>query len=75
MDIRLTDDDLALQRKARAFTDEVLVPLELECEWNDGLTPDGAADFTRFTPGLLSVLAMKLAGIETEGGWGGEPRH
>jgi alkylation response protein AidB-like acyl-CoA dehydrogenase len=43
MDIRLTADDLALQRKARAFTDEVLVPLELECEWNDGLTPESAA--------------------------------
>jgi acyl-CoA dehydrogenase len=43
MDIRLTGEDLALQRKARAFTDEVLVPLELECEWNDGLTADSAA--------------------------------
>ena len=43
MDIRLTPDDLALQRKARAFTDDVLVPLELECEWNDGLTPESAA--------------------------------
>jgi alkylation response protein AidB-like acyl-CoA dehydrogenase len=42
MDIRLTGEDLALQRKARAFTDEVLVPLELECEWNDGLTADSA---------------------------------
>jgi acyl-CoA dehydrogenase len=40
MDIRLTDDDLALQRKARAFTDDVLMPLELECEFGDGLTPE-----------------------------------
>jgi alkylation response protein AidB-like acyl-CoA dehydrogenase len=40
VDIRLTDEDLDLQRRARAFTDEVLVPLELECEWHDGLTPE-----------------------------------
>ena len=43
MDIRLTPDDVALQRRARAFTDEVLIPLELECEWNDGLTAESAA--------------------------------
>jgi acyl-CoA dehydrogenase len=43
MDIRLSADDHALQRKARAFTDEILVPLELECEWNDGLTSESAS--------------------------------
>jgi acyl-CoA dehydrogenase len=44
MDIRLTDDDLALQRKARAFTDDVLIPRELECEFGDGLTPERHAE-------------------------------
>jgi acyl-CoA dehydrogenase len=43
VDLRLTDEDLALQRRARAFTDDVLVPLELECEHHDGLMPDSAA--------------------------------
>ena len=38
MDLRLAADDLALQQRARAFTDEVLVPIEDECEDNDGLT-------------------------------------
>ena len=38
VDIQLSADDLALQRRARAFTDDVLVPLELECEEHDGLT-------------------------------------
>ena len=57
MDIRLTADDLALQRKARAFTDDVLVPLELECEWNDGLTPESAAS------AKAAVLAADFHGI------------
>jgi alkylation response protein AidB-like acyl-CoA dehydrogenase len=40
VDLRLPADDLALQQRARAFTDEVLLPLEDECEDNDGLTAE-----------------------------------
>ena len=43
MDMRLTQGDAALQDKARRFADEVLRPLELECEEHDGLTPESAA--------------------------------
>jgi alkylation response protein AidB-like acyl-CoA dehydrogenase len=43
MDIRLSAEDRDLQRRARAFSDDVLVPLEDECETNDGLTPASAA--------------------------------
>jgi alkylation response protein AidB-like acyl-CoA dehydrogenase len=43
MDLRLSDADADLQRRARAFTDEVLTPLEDECEANDGLTPESHA--------------------------------
>ncbi|MGZ4132758.1 MAG: acyl-CoA dehydrogenase family protein [Actinomycetota bacterium] len=43
MDIRLSAEDAALARTARDFCDQVLVPLELECETNDGLTPQSAA--------------------------------
>jgi alkylation response protein AidB-like acyl-CoA dehydrogenase len=39
MDLRLTDEDLDLKERARAFTEDVLLPLELECEEHDGLTP------------------------------------
>jgi acyl-CoA dehydrogenase len=42
VDLRLNDEDAALQAKARRFTDEVLVPLEMECEEHDGLMPDSA---------------------------------
>ena len=66
MDIRLTADDLALQRRARTFTDEVLVPLELECEWNDGLTPGSAAT------AKAAVLASDFHGINHATADGGQ---
>jgi len=43
MDLRLTADDRALKERARAFTEEVLIPLELECEEHDGLLPESHA--------------------------------
>jgi acyl-CoA dehydrogenase len=43
MDLRLSRADADLQQKARDFTDQVLVPLEDECEANDGLMPESAA--------------------------------
>ena len=43
MDLRLSAADRDLQRRARAFTDEVLVPLEDECEDNDGLSRESHA--------------------------------
>ena len=39
MDIRLSRTDRELREAARAFTEQVLIPLEDECEANDGLTP------------------------------------
>ena len=41
--MRLTPEDAALAAAARAFCDEVLVPLEDECEAHDGLTPESHA--------------------------------
>jgi acyl-CoA dehydrogenase len=43
MDIRLRASDVELKQRARAFTEQVLIPLELECEEHDGLTPESAA--------------------------------
>jgi hypothetical protein len=43
MDFRLAADDRDLQRRARAFCDEELVPLEDECEEHGGLTPESHA--------------------------------
>jgi acyl-CoA dehydrogenase len=43
MDVRLGPADTELAEKARAFADQVLVPLEDECETNGGLTAESAA--------------------------------
>ncbi len=43
MDLRLTREDRELKERARTFTEQVLFPLELECEEHDGLLPASAA--------------------------------
>jgi alkylation response protein AidB-like acyl-CoA dehydrogenase len=43
MDIRLTREDRELQERARAFTEEHLIPLERECEDLGGLSPESHA--------------------------------
>ncbi len=43
MDIRLDRKDRELQQRAREFTQQVLMPLEDECEALDGLGPESAA--------------------------------
>ena len=40
MDMRLSAADRDLRSKARDFTEQVLIPLEDECEANDGLGPE-----------------------------------
>ncbi|HWO69620.1 MAG TPA: acyl-CoA dehydrogenase [Actinomycetota bacterium] len=47
MDLRLTREDRELQERARAFTEEVLFPLELECEEGNGLSPERHAEVKR----------------------------
>jgi len=67
MDLRLTAEDVDLQRRARAFTDEVLVPLEDECEANDGLTPDSHAAAKR---AILDRGFNAINHAEADGGRG-----
>jgi alkylation response protein AidB-like acyl-CoA dehydrogenase len=43
MDIRLTPEDAQLKARARAFCEQVLIPLEDECEEHDGLTSESLA--------------------------------
>lgn len=40
MDFKLSKEHRELQEKAKAFTQEILFPYEMECEDNDGLTPE-----------------------------------
>jgi alkylation response protein AidB-like acyl-CoA dehydrogenase len=47
VDLRLSPEDRDLKERARAFTAEVLLPLELECEEGDGLSPERLAGARR----------------------------
>ena len=38
MDFNLSKEHLALQAKAKEFTEQVLFPHEIECEENDGIS-------------------------------------
>ncbi|MET0801035.1 MAG: acyl-CoA dehydrogenase family protein [Actinomycetota bacterium] len=66
MDLRLPADDRAVQQKAREFTEHVLMPLEDECEENDGLSPDSHARAKR------SVLEWGFHGINHSTDDGGQ---
>jgi acyl-CoA dehydrogenase len=67
MDIRLSTADRELQQRARDFTDQVLVPLEDECEENDGLTPESAAAAKQ---AVLDWDFHAINHAETDGGRG-----
>src|SRR5678816_2641065 len=47
MDLRIAPEDLELRDRARNFTEQVLIPLELECEEHDGLGAECAANAKR----------------------------
>jgi acyl-CoA dehydrogenase len=67
MDIRLSTADRELQQKAREFTDQVLIPLEDQCEENDGLTPESAAAAKQ---AVLDWDFHAINHAETDGGRG-----
>lgn len=43
----LSEEHRRLQSRVRAFVDEALVPVELECEENDGLSAERVSELTR----------------------------
>ncbi|HEX5936648.1 MAG TPA: acyl-CoA dehydrogenase family protein [Actinomycetota bacterium] len=67
MDLRLSPADRELQQRARDFTDQVLVPLEDECESNDGLTVQSAA---AAKPAVLDWGFNAINHAEADGGRG-----
>ena len=44
MDLRLSDAEAELRRRAREFADAQLIPHELDCEADDGLSEEALAD-------------------------------
>jgi acyl-CoA dehydrogenase len=67
MDLRLDRIDRDLQRRARSFTDEVLIPLEDECEARDGLTPGSAERAKR---AVLDAGFNAINHVREDGGQG-----
>jgi alkylation response protein AidB-like acyl-CoA dehydrogenase len=47
VNLSLSPSQADLQRRARSFAEEVLFPLELECEEHDGLSPERRAEVKR----------------------------
>ena len=66
MDLGLDPADLELQARARDFTQQVLLPLEDECEEHDGLTPASAASAKQ------AVLDWRFAAINHAPEHGGQ---
>ena len=52
MDIRLTPEDARAAGRAREFTEQVLIPLEDECEEHDGLRPRATPPAKARGPGV-----------------------
>ena len=67
MDLRLGGEDVELSKKARAFADEVLIPLEDECEEHDGLT---ATSLTRAKRAVLDWRFNAINHAVEDGGQG-----
>jgi len=65
--MRLSKVDRELKQRARDFTDQVLVPLEDECESNDGLTPESASAAKQ---AVLDWDFHAINHAETDGGRG-----
>ena len=65
--MRLSKVDRELKQRARDFTDQVLVPLEDECESNSGLTPESASAAKQ---AVLDWDFHAINHAETDGGRG-----
>ena len=61
MDIQLTDRQREIQDRSRSFCDAYLVPLELACDEQDGITPAQRA-----------VIAHRLNAVNMPVEWGGQ---
>ena len=68
MDMRLSAADRDLRSKARDFTEQVLMPLEHECEEHDGLTPGEPRD--REAGGARLAASTRSTTPNEDGGQG-----
>ncbi len=66
MDLNLSTHELDIQQRSRRFCDEHLLPLEVQCDEQDGLTPEQLA------PTYQGVLDAHLNAVNMAVEWGGQ---
>ena len=66
MDLSLNARELEIQQRSRRLCDEHLLPLEILCDENDGLTPEQLA------PTYQGILDAKLNAVNMATEWGGQ---
>jgi alkylation response protein AidB-like acyl-CoA dehydrogenase len=66
VDLSLNARELEIQQRSRRLCDEHLLPLEILCDENDGLTPEQLA------PTYQGILDAKLNAVNMATEWGGQ---
>ena len=66
MDLSLNARELEIQQRSRRLCDEHLLPLEILCDENDGLTP------AQLAPTYQGILDAKLNAVNMATEWGGQ---
>ena len=66
MDLSLNARELEIQQRSRRLCEEHLLPLEILCDENDGLTPEQLA------PTYQGILDAKLNAVNMATEWGGQ---
>lgn len=66
MDLSLNAREQEIQQRSRRLCDEHLLPLEVTCDEQDGLTPEQLA------PAYAAVLAERLNAVNMPAEWGGQ---
>jgi butyryl-CoA dehydrogenase len=66
VDLSLNARELEIQQRSRRLCDEHLLPLEILCDENDGLTPEQLA------PTYQAILDAKLNAVNMATEWGGQ---
>lgn len=66
MDLSLNAREREIQERSRRFTDQHLLPLEITCDEQDGLTSEQLA------PTYAAVIAERLNAVNMPAEWGGQ---
>ena len=66
MDLSLNARELEIQQRSRRLCDEHLLPLEIQCDEQDGLTP------AQLAPTYQGILDAKLNAVNMKTEWGGQ---